>query len=142
MDDGGTANGGVDAQATQTFTITIQKPHPWHNTVVVAAPLVGALDVNGDGSISPIDAVLVINFLNGEQTKLVPLDASIGGPNGMGAATAFIDTGGGTNGRGDNFVSPLDAILVINWLNTDASARSTSGRWFGLGSYPRRRRGF
>jgi hypothetical protein len=127
MDGGGTSDGGVDASAPQTFTIGIQKPHPWHNTVVLAAPLAGALDVDQDGSIAPIDAVLVINFLNGEQTKVVSLDASIGGPSGMGAPNAFIDTAGGVDGRGDNFVSPLDAIVVINWLNANASARSTSG---------------
>ena len=45
----------------------------------------------------------------------------------MRAATAFVDTAGGTDGRGDNFVSPIDAILVINWLNANASAQSTSG---------------
>jgi VCBS repeat-containing protein len=100
------------------FSITINKPNPWHNTTILPAPKSGGLDVNADGHISAIDAVLVINYLNGSQPTTIPLSAPIGGPAGIGPGIAgFLDTGGGPNGQGDNFISPLDAILVINWLN-------------------------
>ena len=55
MDDGGTANGGVDASSPQTFDIVISKPHIWHNTK-------NPLDVNDDGHVAPNDAVAVINY--------------------------------------------------------------------------------
>jgi hypothetical protein len=117
-DSGGVAGGGVDTSGPQTFTITVNKPNPWHNTASLAAPKVGPLDVDLDGSIAPIDAVLVINYLNSSQPDAIPANAPIGGPNGIGPGrTAFIDTGGGENGGPDNFVSPIDAVLVINWLN-------------------------
>jgi hypothetical protein len=56
-DDAGTANGGVDTSAPQTFSITITKPHPWHNAAK-------ALDVTGtggqpDGHIAPNDALAI-----------------------------------------------------------------------------------
>jgi len=62
------------------------------------------LDVDGDGTVSPADAVYVINELNalGPRT-LTSTDRSLEGP--------FLDT------SGDRFVTPLDALLVINFLN-------------------------
>jgi hypothetical protein len=103
-DNGGAANGGVDTSADQSFTIAIIKPQVWRNT---DNPL------NVDGStdttpVSPIDAVLVINYLN----------AGLGGAVPEGAATRppYLDV------DGDNFVSPIDAVLVINWLNGNPAA--------------------
>jgi Calx-beta domain/Dockerin type I domain len=69
------------------------------------APLV-SLDVNNDGSVSPIDAVLVINQLNGRVT-VPPGPAGIGGP-------------GSLDVNADQHLSPLDAVLVINHLNAAA----------------------
>jgi hypothetical protein len=98
-DDGGTDNGGVDTFG-QSFQITIQKPHAWHNAEIGA-------DVDGNSAIEPVDALLVINYLN---------DRRFGGPGDMGsrfpAGTPFIDVDG--NGA----LAPLDAITVINQLNT------------------------
>jgi len=68
---------------------------PKHN------PLAG-LDVNSDGRVSPLDALLVINSLNLKGSRSV-LSETIGAP--------YVDT------SGDNQVSPLDALLVINQLN-------------------------
>jgi uncharacterized protein (TIGR03382 family) len=74
---------------------------------------VQASDVNHDGTIAPLDALLVINEfsfhefsdpLTGElaQFELIP--------------PAFVDV------NGDGFVAPLDALLVINQLPTSASS--------------------
>ena len=71
------------------------KLNVWTNSVDV-------LDVNDDASISPLDALFVLNVLN-----------SIG-PHELGEKTAddyYLDT------NEDGFVSPLDALLVINRLN-------------------------
>ena len=71
----------------------------WHNA---ARPT----DVDNDGFVSPIDAVLIINLLN----------AGLGGPVPIGNPPPFYDV------DGDNFISPTDAVLVINELNSASSA--------------------
>jgi len=58
------------------------------------------LDVNKDGSVSPIDALLVINYLNG--------------PAGEAAAAS---SGFSMDVNGDGSIAPIDALLVINYLN-------------------------
>jgi hypothetical protein len=60
------------------------------------------LDVNDDGSISPLDALIVINYLNNGGSSQAP-QALSGGP--------YMDV------NADTFISPLDALLVINHLN-------------------------
>ncbi len=63
------------------------------------------LDVNEDGYVSPIDALMVINALNkpGFQS------------NNPGGTDPRLDV------NHDNYVSPLDALLVINHLNAGGS---------------------
>ena len=56
------------------------------------------LDINNDGSVSAIDALLVINYLN------------------RGTATSTLSNPRLDVNR-DTFVSALDALLVINYLN-------------------------
>ncbi len=73
----------------------------------------GAMDVNNDGQVSPIDALTVINELNAN------------GPRALGSSAApvagvFVDV------SGDNFISSIDALLVINYLN-DVARRSAEG---------------
>lgn len=72
---------------------------PWHNFDV-------SQDVNGSGSVTPLDALLIINLLNVARGKSVyelaqPTDGS----------KLFADT------NNDEVISPLDALLVINQLN-------------------------
>ena len=60
-------------------------------------------DVNADGFVSSIDALLILNYLNtGGDTS----------PEGSGPP--YYDT------NGDGFISPIDALLVINVLNGGA----------------------
>ncbi|HUP80994.1 MAG TPA: dockerin type I domain-containing protein, partial [Pirellula sp.] len=70
---------------------------PFHNSLVAA-------DVNGDFSISPLDALVVINRLNaqgsGPLAGQAPTDAN-----------SFVDS------DNDNSLSPLDALVVINAIN-------------------------
>src|SRR5262249_25511994 len=57
QDNGGTDGGGIDTSLPQTFSVTITKPHAWHNAL-------HSLDVNADGSVVPSDALAIINWLN------------------------------------------------------------------------------
>ncbi len=70
---------------------------PFHNSLVAA-------DVNGDFSISPLDALVVINRLNsqgaGSLTGQTPIDAA-----------SFVDA------DNDDSLTPLDALIVINAIN-------------------------
>jgi hypothetical protein len=118
------ADGSGNSSPPQSFTIGISKPYPWHNQALLVTPLIGALDVDADGFIAPADALAVINYINAFGNA-VPAGALIGGPNGMTPGRiSWLDTGGGEGGTGDNFISPLDALNVINWIN--AFGRSVS----------------
>jgi serine protease len=92
-------------------SIDIVAQFQWHN-------LVNPLDVNGDKSVSSIDAVLIINLLNstGGGTSLENL---LGG--GGSTPTKFYDV------SPDNWVAPIDAILVINYLNAHPNGSTTAG---------------
>lgn len=66
------------------------------------------VDVDGNGSIEPFDALLVINELNRNGTQVF-------NPFRPGERVVWWDV------SGDGFVSPLDALLVINHLNVYGS---------------------
>ncbi len=74
---------------------------------------VNNLDVNADGFVSPIDALLIINDLNLRGSR--PLDSSTFIP------PPFIDV------NGDNVVAPFDALTVINYLNLNGSGEGEQG---------------
>ncbi|RMF39161.1 MAG: hypothetical protein D6753_14465 [Planctomycetota bacterium] len=74
------------------------------------------LDVNGDGYVSPIDALGVINWLNSGGSGSLPA----GGGEGESGRRLYVDT------NGDNFISPVDALLVINYLNGGGAGE---GEW-------------
>lgn len=102
----------------QLTIIDDESSFPWHN------PRNG-LDVNNDGFVTAIDALLVINQLN--TGKGGRLDPPPPGNN------VFYDT------SSDNFVTAIDALLVINYINTHpggegefTSLRRKGHRAFGL----------
>src|SRR5207248_7878362 len=63
-----------------------------------------AVDVNGDGVLTPIDALLVINYLN----AWLP-GGTVSSPTLADRLYCDVD--------GDGTVAPVDALLVINSLN-------------------------
>jgi hypothetical protein len=67
-------------------------------------------DVNADGAVAPIDAVLVINSLNANGSRALPQGAAGEGPQAA-STPAFYDV------NNDGHISPIDAVLVINELN-------------------------
>jgi len=93
----------LDANATVDQRVTFEAgfahaDFPWLND--------NPLDVTNDGVIAPIDALSIINELNGIGARPLPPI-----PQGTMTIPTFLDP------NGDNFVSPVDALLVINWLN-------------------------
>lgn len=93
-------------------------------------------DVDGNGAVTPLDALAIINYLN------------VYGPGPVGPG----DPGFGYDVNGDGEVTALDALLVINYLNTmqnggtvgnggtsgrDGEADGDSGTSTNSGSSPR-----
>jgi VCBS repeat-containing protein len=84
---------------------TLRQLWPKHNPV-------SPMDVNDDGVVSPLDALLVINALSTKGARSIIPD-EIGAP--------YLDT------SANNQLSPLDALLVVNYLNrTRTSAEGES----------------
>jgi hypothetical protein len=95
---------GNDLAGPASDAFVIVTGYPWRNSS-------NHLDVNGDTLITPLDVLLVINYLNrsGAGALTVP-PPSPGGP------PPFLDT------NSDDFVTPLDALLVINFINQRGAA--------------------
>ncbi len=118
------ANDGTLDSAPTTVTLTIgQAPPPLHQNPQVIRDENGATghrDVNADGFITPIDALLIINLLNSGGSGPVA---------GLPAPPPYRDV------SGDNFISPLDALLVINYLNFRGRTGSGEGEMQGEGEW-------
>lgn len=72
----------------------------WGNDLIIATNYRNSNDSSGDGVVTPLDALLVINFINSVGTGLFPTQFA-----------GYIDT------NADKIISPIDALLVINELN-------------------------
>lgn len=98
------ASDGSGQSVETTVTITIDAPPPpLHQNSA------NHLDVNADSFVTPIDALLIINFLNAN--------------NGNGSVADLPSPPPFRDVNGDNFITPIDVLLVINELN----ARSLGG---------------
>ena len=75
-----------------------------------------AYDVNNDGHVSPIDALILVNQLNTKNSTR-SLDT---GASGEDAPRFYVDV------DGDGSLSPLDALSVINYINNATRASQGS----------------
>jgi len=76
--------------------------NPWKNPR-------NAFDIDDDGAVLPLDALLIINALNeGRELTLPPVPPD--------APPPYLDP------SGDDALSPLDALLIINELNGQSAA--------------------
>ncbi len=104
---GSVANNGVpDRVSLIEADFTFSSNTPRHNESV-------ALDVNGDGVVSPLDALLTINELN------EPREGAV-------RALSFDRSPWAPDTNGDGLVTPLDALAVINQLNTEPATPQAS----------------
>ncbi|WP_145348533.1 tandem-95 repeat protein [Rosistilla ulvae] len=94
--------------STATVFLTIGGPLLSHQNAN------NSLDVNADGTVSPIDALLIINLLNRKSTTSISvLDLDSPPP--------FYDV------SGDAYVTAIDALQVINALNRQSNTPQASG---------------
>lgn len=98
-------NGGIDSfgwDSNVTFlTITVTKARPAHNAVL-------APDVTGDGYITPLDALTIINYLNAFGPAAVS-------PTEPGAPYSDVN--------GDGHIAAGDVLEIINFLNAFGPTR-------------------
>ncbi|MEO8497492.1 MAG: cadherin domain-containing protein, partial [Planctomycetota bacterium] len=83
----------------QIAIVVLAHPLPWQNEA-------NATDANADGSVSPLDALVIINYINefGPGGLPVPPPTTI---------VFYYDT------NGDGSVSPVDVLMIINLLNSN-----------------------
>ncbi len=101
-------DGVVSNEATVTITVSDSLP-AWQNPDE-------PLDVDDDGAIVPLDALLIINELNEPQYG-DPVTGALPPP--PDPIPAYFDV------NGDNFVAAIDALLIINYLNAAAGANAS-----------------
>ncbi|MFV2066137.1 MAG: Ig-like domain-containing protein [Pirellulales bacterium] len=90
------------ASNVATVTITVGSGNPWHNRPFPQ-------DTNNDGSVSPVDALIIINELNINGARALPIP-----PVEPFVPPPFYDV------NDDGFLTPVDAVIVINFLNEEA----------------------
>ena len=95
-----------NATSQQVVTVLIQitdaPPPEWQNPI-------SQFDVNNDGFVSPVDVLLVINYINEQGSFQLPSPRPVG--------EYFYDV------DGDGWLKPVDVLALINELN----ARNTAG---------------
>ena len=93
----------AESQQIVTVVITITEPPPaeWQNPI-------NRYDVNNDGSVSPIDVLLVINHINTTGSS-VPAPPETPPP--------YVNVDGSVTVTGEETVTALDVLLVINEIN-------------------------
>jgi hypothetical protein len=100
VEDGGLDNdlatSADNLSVSTAFVVTVHEIYEWHNYDL-------AEDVNQDGIVTPLDALIVINHLNTHGSTLLSEETPTNGP--------WYDV------SKDGWVSPLDAMITINYLN-------------------------
>jgi hypothetical protein len=102
--------GAVSLPATVSITIG-NPPPPKHQNPILN------LDVDADGFISPIDVLLVINFINFNGASSVV---------GLPAPPPYRDV------NGDNQIDPLDVLAIINFINARGNGGAGEGEMVGV----------
>ena len=103
----------AEADAAEAEALAVQPPFP-HQIGPWTNPL-EALDINVDGAVSPLDALILINRLN-ESSSAVELPAEVD-PRGP---SFYYDA---TN---DGFLTPLDVLRIVNLFNNNTTVEAES----------------
>jgi len=121
-DTNGTGNSGSNGTVVTQTGVKNDDPakigttkRQWHNREIPC-------DVNGDGTIAPVDVLNVINFLkthgNVALTEVEKLMAA-----GESAQSLAADTFFQVDVNGDGEITPIDVLIVINRLRSDSTSK-------------------
>lgn len=92
--------GDADSGEVEDYAVTINA-NPYQNQS-------NRLDVNGDGFVSPIDVLQLVNYVNTNGSSALPFPPASSGP-------PYLDV------NGDGFASVLDILQVINYINSQTN---------------------
>jgi hypothetical protein len=95
-----------DGQSTSKPAIVLLTRHAWNNAADPG-------DVNGDGTVDPLDALTVINELNSGGIRALPA-VQANSPDELCDVNA------------DDMLTPADALMIINQLNDPSGGTSSS----------------
>ncbi len=109
---------GSDAIASTMSVSVVAKKSPYQNPTQPR-------DVNGDGQVTPLDALILINYMNSFGPGPLGGNSPLGG---SGEGPVWVDV------NGDGIISPLDILIIINWLNRQRLLAETTPRAEGEGS--------
>jgi hypothetical protein len=101
------SQGGLSLPATVNIKITAPPPARHQNQLLNQ-------DVNADGFVSPIDVLLIINYINFSGQSSI---STVGLP----------DPPPYRDANGDNFISALDVLEVINYINRRGNGGAGEG---------------
>ena len=104
------SHGAVSLPATVSITIGNPPPPRYQNPIQ-------HLDVDADGFVSPIDVLLIVNYINFNGSGSVA---------GLPAPPPYRDV------NGDNRIDPLDVLEVINFINRRGNGGSGEGEMVGI----------
>ncbi len=109
-----TDDGTPQQSRQETFTLSVtQNATAWQN---VSNPV----DVNNDGFVSPLDALLVINMIIASNNPLLLARQELVGVKPASTDFGFVDV------NGDGFATAIDVLQVINHLNNPGQAEGES----------------
>jgi hypothetical protein len=97
------------------FDCTPDPPRPWTNVHNV-------YDVDGDGEVAPMDALVIINYINTNGSGPVPSDAAADAP--------FLDTTADNHIAADDVLAVLNQRHYLNLVEKIDSYRETADREF------------
>ncbi|MBT4694839.1 MAG: hypothetical protein HOB73_16005, partial [Planctomycetaceae bacterium] len=102
--------------ASEVFDVSVTPAFPWHNYNL-------PLDVNGDNAVSPIDVLIIIQEINRNGSYELPTPRSE-------LAPPFYDV------DRDGWITPSDALQIINYLNFNEHQVSFSFDFTDLNGSP------
>ncbi|HPM82875.1 MAG TPA: dockerin type I domain-containing protein, partial [Candidatus Anammoximicrobium sp.] len=118
-----TDSGSPALAASTEFTINVTSyPFPRQNADLPQ-------DVDGSEVVSPLDVLIVINWINAQGSGAVP-DSS---PDAADDAFSFVDV------NGDNSISASDVLVVINYINAMPSTALQDAEGEGIPTFTQRR---
>lgn len=97
---------------TEQFTIQVLEYSSYQNPFL-------NYDVNGDGQVTPLDVLILVNLLNRQGYQL--------GGGGSGGGAGEPENALYPDVNGDNQLSPLDVLLIVNYLNGHRDSLSGEG---------------
>ena len=83
---------------------------------------INPLDVNADSNVTPMDALAVVNALNSMGPARLPAVVIYAGEGEMSSLLAKKPHIGYVDVNGDGFISPIDALQIVNRLNAKQEA--------------------